>query len=70
MRFDSKDYYPPYYKEVFIEYLPSDCDKCVIAKAWLAVDDDNNLVWVLADSGEWIEDKQVVNWIDYDKGRI
>ena len=64
-RFDSKDYYPPYYKEVFIEYCPADGDRCVITKAWLAVDDNDNLVWTLVDSDEVIADKQVVNWTDF-----
>lgn len=66
MRFDSKDHYPPYYKIVFIEYCPADSERYVIAKAWLAVDDNDNYIWTLVDNDEVIEDKQVVNWTDFE----
>lgn len=63
MRFDSKDYYPPYYEVVFIEYLHR--DRYIIARAWLAIDDDDNYIWTLEESEEIIEDSRVINWTNY-----
>lgn len=40
MRFDSKNHYPEYYKNVFIEYCPSDSDRYLIAEGWISVDDN------------------------------
>lgn len=65
MRFDSKDHYPEYYKNVFIEYCPSDSDRYLIAEGWLSVDDNGEYIWTLVDSNIIIEDKQVVNWTNF-----
>ena len=66
MRFDNKDHYPPPYKRVFIEYYPTSSDKYAIAKGWYTIDDYGNNRWVLIDTKEVIEDKQVVNWTDFE----
>lgn len=65
MRFDSKNHYPEYYKNVFIEYCPSDSDRYLIAEGWLSVDDNGEYIWTLVDSNIIIEDKQVVNWTNF-----
>ena len=67
MRFDSKDYYPEYYKQVFIEYYSDDYNHYQIGNAWVSVNDDGEYIWTLVDSDEIIEDKQVVNWTDFEK---
>lgn len=63
MRFDSKDYYPPYYKVVFIEYLHR--DRYIVDRAWLSIDDDDNYIWTIEDTEEIIEDSRVINWTSY-----
>ena len=65
MRFDNKDNYPPYYKLVFIEYLPYNEDRYIIDKAWLAVDDEGKYVWTL-ENDTIVADEQVINWTSYE----
>lgn len=66
MRFDNKDNYPPYYKLVFIEYLPYGGDRYIIDRAWLAENDNGEYIWTLEDDNICIGDEQVINWTNYE----
>ena len=67
MRFTDKDYYPPYYEPVVIEYIHRgrDNDRHLFSRAWLSLDPDDNYVWTLEETEEIIEDSQVINWTNY-----
>lgn len=64
MRFDSKDHYPKYYKQVFIEYYEN--DYLEIGSAYLSVNDDGEYIWTLEYNDQIIKDEQVVNWTDFE----
>lgn len=66
-RFNSQDYYPPYYIPVCIEYIHRgrDKDHILFARAWLSVDPDDNYIWTLEDTEEIIADSKVINWTNY-----
>lgn len=54
--------YPPYYQTVLISYrLPN--QKVKFEEAWLAVNDNNELIWTLSDNTTVISDEHVLNWI-------
>ena len=63
MRFDDKDYYPPYYEVVFIEYLHR--DRYIVDRAYLILNPEDNNEWILEDTEEIIEDSRVINWTSY-----
>lgn len=55
--------HPPYYRDVLIYYQrPDDKNTIYTVKAWLAVNDDLELIWTRSDN-EWIvPNNWVIKW--------
>ena len=52
--------YPPYYKPVMVEYSYIKSNISQIEALWLAVDDNNKLIWTKEDNTTIIFDKDIV----------
>jgi hypothetical protein len=52
--------YPPYYKPVMVEYSCNKSNISQIETFWLAVDDNNKLIWTKEDNTTIIFDKDII----------